>query len=67
MTLFELQHEISSYKRIVHESWDDGVNYIIKSTIPDSSLVYCDFMSMQLKPFTPTCEELFSDNWKVME
>jgi len=67
MTLFELQNEILSYKRIIHKDWDDGVNYIIKSTMPDHALVYCDFMSMQLKEFTPTVEELFSNKWQVME
>lgn len=66
MTLFELKNEIDAYKRIVHASWDDGVNYLIKSTMPESPLVICDFMSMQIKNFTPTIDELFSDEWEVM-
>lgn len=66
MKLHELEDEINAYKRVIHKDWDDGVNYLIKSTMPDSPLYYCDFMSMQLKEFTPTTSDLFDDVWMVL-
>lgn len=66
MKLHELEKEINEYKRLRMSSWGRHV-YVIKSLINDKPLVECDFASMEMKSYTPTVEELLSDEWEFWQ
>lgn len=65
MKLLELEKEIHEFKRIRMKCWNDEV-YVIKSLIAEQPLIQCDFMSMQMTEFKPTLDELFANDWYVM-
>lgn len=67
MKLWELEKEINDHKRIANHMWTEPAVYIIKSMIAESPLIECNCMSMELRNYTPTLEELFSNDWYVMD